>query len=54
MHWASNRFLVLEGDAVVYAALVYTLAAALVVLGTRGRLGLGQQPGNAADFQTKF
>jgi membrane protease YdiL (CAAX protease family) len=54
MHWASNRFLVLEGDGAMYAAIAYSLAAIIVVAATRGRLGLGEESGNAADFQTRF
>jgi membrane protease YdiL (CAAX protease family) len=54
MHWASNRFLVLEGDAAMYAAIAYTLAAAIVVIASRGSLGLGREAGSAADFQTEF
>jgi membrane protease YdiL (CAAX protease family) len=54
MHWASNRFTVLEGQGAMYTAIAYSLAAVIVVLATRGRLGLGRESGNAADFQTKF
>jgi membrane protease YdiL (CAAX protease family) len=54
MHWSSNRFLVLEGDGAMYAAITYTAAALIVVIATRGWLGLGRERGNAADFQTEF
>lgn len=54
MHWASNRFMVLEGDGAMYTALTYTVAAILVVAATRAQLGLGRERGNAADFQTDF
>lgn len=52
MHWASNRFTVLEGDGAMYTAVTYTLAAIVIVIATRSRLGLGKESGNAADFQT--
>jgi len=54
MHWASNRFTVIEGDGAMYTAILYTLVALIVVVATRGRLGLGKERGNAADFQTEF
>ncbi|MGD0142650.1 MAG: CPBP family intramembrane glutamic endopeptidase [Rhizomicrobium sp.] len=54
MHWAANRFLVLEDQGAMYAAITFTVAAVIVVAATRGRLGLGRESGNAADFQTKF
>ncbi len=54
MHWASNRFLVLEGQGAMYAAITYTVAAIVVVVATRSRLGLGSESGNAADLQTRF
>ena len=54
MHWASNRFLLLEGDQAMYAAIVYLLAAGAIVIGTRGRLGLGREAENAAELQTRF
>lgn len=54
MHWASNRFMVLEGDAAMYTAITYMLAAALIIVATRGRLGLGKEQGNAADLQTEL
>jgi membrane protease YdiL (CAAX protease family) len=54
MHWASNRFTVLEGQGAMYTAITYTLAATIIVVATRSRLGLGNESGNAADFQTKL
>jgi membrane protease YdiL (CAAX protease family) len=54
IHWASNRFLVLEGQGAKYAAITYTVAAIVVVVAARGRLGLGREKGNAADFQANF
>lgn len=54
MHWTSNRFLLLEGDQAMYAAIVYTLAAAAIVVATRGTLGLTRESGNAAELQTRF
>jgi len=54
MHWASNRFLLLEGDQAMFAAIVYTIGAAAIIISTRGQLGLAREPGNAAELQTKF
>jgi len=38
----------------MYTAITYTLAATIIVVATRSRLGLGKESGNAADFQTKL
>jgi hypothetical protein len=38
----------------MYEAITFTVAVIIVVAATRGRLGLGQESGNAADFQTRF
>jgi membrane protease YdiL (CAAX protease family) len=54
MHWSFNRFAALEGHAAMYEAIVFTVAVVIVVAATRGRLGLGRESGNAADFQTSF
>lgn len=54
MHWAFNRFAALEGSAAMYEAITFTVAVVIVVAATRGRLGLGREKGNAADFQTSL
>jgi hypothetical protein len=54
MHWSFNRFAALESHAAMYEAIVFTVAVVIVVAATRGRLGLGRESGNAADFQTNF
>jgi membrane protease YdiL (CAAX protease family) len=51
MHWASNRFTILEGQGGMYTAIIYTVAAIVIIAATRGRLGLRQEKGNAADLQ---
>jgi hypothetical protein len=40
MHWAFNRFSDLGSQGAIYAATAYFLAAAAVIVATRGRLGL--------------
>lgn len=54
MHWAANRFMVLEGDGAMYTAITFTVAALLIVAFRRGRLGLTGESGNAAQLQTAF
>ena len=39
MHWSFNRFSDLSRDGAMYAALAYTAAALMVIIGTRGSLG---------------
>jgi membrane protease YdiL (CAAX protease family) len=51
MHWASNRFTILEGQGAMYTAIIYTVAAIIIITATRGRLGLRQEKGNAAELQ---
>ena len=54
MHWAFNRFAALEGTAAMYEAIAFSVAVLIVVAATRGRLGLGREKGNAAEFQTSL
>jgi uncharacterized protein len=44
MHWAFNRFSDLSTQGAIYAATAYFVAAAAVILATRGRLGLPRPP----------
>jgi membrane protease YdiL (CAAX protease family) len=54
MHWAFNRFAALEGSAAMFEAITFAAAVVIVVAATRGRLGLGREKGNAAEFQTSL